>query len=181
MLGLARPYGMARGIYYVAPYGLMLFFIPFLLSEKIFTYKNTFFIILLLSQFGFSVARIINVSEHKFPIYPLPYAFGRSYYFPEGHISYDWNLSRFDSSLVNCHRIYIDVPNEWQEYFIVYYLYSKNIEFVKKYPVKTTFWAEVPLGYQTLNGKEDCVFSTIKKTRNQTVFHELRLTPYQRK
>ncbi len=175
-----RIFAMARGIFYVAPYCFILFFIPFLSSEKIVSYKNTFYIFLILSQFGFGVARIVFAAQHHLPLYSLPYSFARAHYFPEAQTQYDWNLSRFDAALNNCHRVYVDISNGWQEYAVVYYLYSKNKEFVKKLPVRTSFWAVDPIGYQALNGMEDCTFSTIKKIMNHVEFNELQLTPYQR-
>jgi hypothetical protein len=173
---LTRIYAMARGLYFVAPYCMVLFLIPFLLSEKIFTIKNVFFIIFLLSQLGFGLARINSVVAHNNPIYPLPYTMARTHYFIEGKSQYDWTLSRFDSAIRNCHRVYVDVPNGWQEYSVAFYLQAKGKEFVKKYPVKTSFWAVEYVGYQKTNGKEDCTISVSKKILPDGVeFNELLL------
>lgn len=175
----ANIFSLARAIYYIAPYCLILFFIPFIEATSVVSYTNILFIIMLLAQFGFGVARIVLVSSHHYPVYPLPYTFARAHYFPEGQSLYDWNVSRFDAEIKKCHRIYINVPNEWQEIAVTFYLYSKEKEFVKKFPVKTSVWATTPIGYQTFNGMEDCEFKTKENglSDNKT-FNELQLVPY---
>lgn len=176
---MTRVYAMARGLYFLAPYALILFFIPFLLSKKIFTLKNSFYLLVILSQFTFGVVRIDLAKSHHNPIYPLPYTLARTHYFLEGKSDYDWNLSKFDKALKQCHRIYVDVPNGWQQYGVNFYLYSKNKQYVQKGPVKTSFWATTPVGYQALNGKEDCAISIVKKELpNNVVFNELTIGPY---
>ncbi len=170
-----RIYAMARGLYFLAPYAMILFFVPLLLSNKIFTLRNSLLILAALSQFGFGLARI-DMAAYHVPHYPLPYSFAETYYFPDGKKQYDWNISRFDSALKSCHRIYVDVPNGWHEYAVIFYLYSKNKNFVKKIPVQTSYWGGV-IGQQILNGKEDCAFSVTKKIlADKTEFNELVLT-----
>jgi hypothetical protein len=169
-------YAMARGLYYLAPYSMILFFVPFLLSKKVYTLKNSLFILALCSQLGFGLARIAGAAEHHNPIYSLPYTMARPHYFLDGKTSYDWDFSRFDLAINNCQRIYINLPNAWQEYGVTLYLYSKGKEFVKKFPIKATFWDSHPIAHQTLNGKEDCAFVETKTTHaNKIQFHQLAL------
>jgi hypothetical protein len=175
----ANIFSLARAIFYIAPYCLILFFIPLIETPSLLSYPNALFIIMLLAQFGFGVTRIVMAASHHYPIYPLPYTFARSHYFPDAQSRYDWNLSRFDAEIKKCHRIYINVTNEWQEMAIAFYLYSKEKEFVKKFPVKTSVWAPTPIGYQTFNGMEDCELTTKENSLSDNkTFNELQLTPY---
>ena len=65
---------------------------------------------------------------------------------------------------------------------MAFYLYAKEKEFVKKFPVKTSVWATTPIGYQTFNGTEDCELTTTEKIlSNNKTFNELQLTPYRAK
>lgn len=159
-----RVFAMARGFFYVAPYFIFLFCLPLLYSEKIFSLKNYLIILFIFSQIGFGITRV-GLAAYQSPFLPYPYSFAVTHYFPQGKTQYDWNISRFDKKLKQCHRVYIDVANGWQEYYVTFYLYAKNKKFVKSMPVKTSFWAAPPnvIGYQPLNGHEDCTFIATKK------------------
>jgi hypothetical protein len=170
-----RIYGMARGLYFVAPYFFILLFTPLFTASTVSWKKFLPLILVLTSQFLFGAARVIFAATNQ-PHYPLPYRLASTHYFPDGKTNFDLNLGRFDPILDSCSRIYVDVPNGWQEYFVVFYLYSKEKDFVKKIPAKTSFWAVEIIGHQKTNGKEDCLFSVKKKALpNGTEYSELHL------